>query len=161
MPDLESATHYPGTVLFEATNLSVGRGTPVAFQVIGAPWLDAGRVVARLGPQTGVSVTDTVVAPEGPPDGKHGGLTIPAVRLRVGDRQRYDPVSVAVTLLAAIWAEHPEALVVNDARLAQLIGTAGVWKGVLEGQAPAELAASWGPDILRFLSDRDRFLLYP
>ena len=161
MPDLESATHYPGTVLFEATNLSVGRGTPVAFQVVGAPWLDAARVVARLGPQAGVSVTDIVVAPEAPPDGKYGGQTIPAVRLRVGDRQRYHPVSVAVGLLAAIRAEHPESLVVNERRLAQLIGTAAVWEGVLAGQAPAQLVASWGPDILRFHRDRDRFLLYP
>src|SRR5690606_25114023 len=40
MPDLESATHYPGTCLFEGTNLSVGRGTSAAFQQIGAPWLD-------------------------------------------------------------------------------------------------------------------------
>src|SRR3989441_1089230 len=37
MPDLESAFHYPGTCLFEGTNLSVGRGTPFAFQVVGAP----------------------------------------------------------------------------------------------------------------------------
>jgi len=161
MPDLESATHYPGTVLFEATNLSVGRGTPVAFQVVGAPWLDAARVVARLGPQTGVSVTDTAVAPEDPPDGKYGGQTIPAVWLRVGDRQRYDPVAMAVALLAAIRAEHPESLAVNERRLAHLIGTAAVWEGVLAGQTPAQLVASWGPDILSFLRDRDRFLLYP
>ncbi|HJQ65419.1 MAG TPA: DUF1343 domain-containing protein, partial [Gemmatimonadales bacterium] len=39
MPSLESAFHYPGICLFEGTNLSVGRGTPLAFQVIGAPWL--------------------------------------------------------------------------------------------------------------------------
>ena len=30
MPDLESALHYPGTCLFEGTNLSVGRGTAFA-----------------------------------------------------------------------------------------------------------------------------------
>src|SRR2546428_7691872 len=40
MPDLESALHYPGTCLFEGTNVSVGRGAPRAFQVIGAPRLD-------------------------------------------------------------------------------------------------------------------------
>ncbi|HEX4574780.1 MAG TPA: exo-beta-N-acetylmuramidase NamZ domain-containing protein, partial [Gemmatimonadales bacterium] len=48
MPDLESALHYPGTCLFEGTNLSVGRGTGVAFQVIGAPWFDTAAVLARL-----------------------------------------------------------------------------------------------------------------
>ena len=44
MPNLESAVHYPGTCLFEATNLSVGRGTGMAYQVVGAPWLDTGAV---------------------------------------------------------------------------------------------------------------------
>jgi uncharacterized protein YbbC (DUF1343 family) len=160
MPDLESATHYPGTVLFEATNLSVGRGTPVAFQVIGAPWLDAAGVVARLGSQTGVRVTDTVIAPEAPPDGKYGGQTIPAVRFHAEDRQRYDPVTVAVALLVTIRAHHPESLVVNERRLAQLIGTPTVWTGVLEARPPGQLAASWSPDISRFLRDRGRFLLY-
>ena len=51
MPSVESARHYPGTCLFEGTNLSVGRGTPIAFQQIGAPWLDgdgAGREPERL-----------------------------------------------------------------------------------------------------------------
>src|SRR5206468_9422850 len=48
MPDLESAMHYPGTCLFEGTNLSVGRGTGFAFQVVGAPWLDADAVLRRI-----------------------------------------------------------------------------------------------------------------
>src|SRR5438477_10154496 len=48
MPDLESALHYPGTCLFEGTNLSVGRGTPFAFQVIGAPWLDPAALLRYL-----------------------------------------------------------------------------------------------------------------
>lgn len=39
MPSFESALCYPGTCLFEATNLSTGRGTDAPFQQIGAPWL--------------------------------------------------------------------------------------------------------------------------
>src|SRR5881628_2349315 len=33
MPDIESALLYPGTCLFEGTNVSVGRGTATAFRV--------------------------------------------------------------------------------------------------------------------------------
>ncbi|MBI5601416.1 MAG: DUF1343 domain-containing protein, partial [Gemmatimonadetes bacterium] len=40
MPSFESAQLYTGTCLFEATNLSVGRGTEAPFQQVGAPWLD-------------------------------------------------------------------------------------------------------------------------
>jgi len=48
MPDLGAATLYPGIGLFEASNLSVGRGTPHPFGWVGAPWLDSQRAVRRL-----------------------------------------------------------------------------------------------------------------
>ena len=41
MPDLETATVYPGMCLFEGTNFSEGRGTPSPFLMIGAPYIDA------------------------------------------------------------------------------------------------------------------------
>src|SRR5574341_1107000 len=73
MPDLESATHYPGVVVFEGTNLSVGRGTPIAFQVLGAPWLDPARVRALVGEVAGVALRDTTITPVSPTDGKYPG----------------------------------------------------------------------------------------
>ena len=48
LPTLASATSYPSLVPYEATNVSVGRGTPDAFQRFGAPWLRADSVVALL-----------------------------------------------------------------------------------------------------------------
>ncbi|HEX4599984.1 MAG TPA: DUF1343 domain-containing protein, partial [Gemmatimonadales bacterium] len=97
MPDLESALHYPGTCLFEGTNLSVGRGTGFAFQVIGAPWFDTAAVLSRLrtiarGPGSvlaGVEISAAVFTPHAPTDGKYDGVPLRGVRLRVTDRQRY------------------------------------------------------------------------
>jgi uncharacterized protein YbbC (DUF1343 family) len=45
---LAAVTSYPGTVYFEGTNLSEGRGTDRPFEQIGAPWLDAAAVAAIL-----------------------------------------------------------------------------------------------------------------
>ena len=42
MPTLDTALVYPGTGLFEGTNLSEGRGTTRPFETIGAPFLDRG-----------------------------------------------------------------------------------------------------------------------
>ena len=39
IPNLETAIVYPGMCLFEATNLSEGRGTQKPFLQIGAPWI--------------------------------------------------------------------------------------------------------------------------
>ena len=41
IPTLDSAIVYPGTVLFEGTNISEGRGTTRPFELVGAPWIDA------------------------------------------------------------------------------------------------------------------------
>ncbi len=48
MPDLETATLYPGLCLLEGTNLSEGRGTPKPFRQFGAPWIDSNALAARL-----------------------------------------------------------------------------------------------------------------
>ena len=160
MPDLESATHYPGTVIFEATNLSVGRGTPVAFQVVGAPWLNARAVVAALGAPAGVLATDTVVVPASPPDGKYDRVALPSVRLLVVDREAYDPVALAVALLGAIRAVHPDSLAVDPRRLAQLLGTDRVWEELERGSAPSAIVQGWEAPLEAFRAERDRSLLY-
>jgi len=48
MPSLATARVYPGGCLFEATNLSEGRGTTRPFEQVGAPFLDAGRLAGAL-----------------------------------------------------------------------------------------------------------------
>ena len=40
IPQIETAVIYPGTCIFEGTNLSVARGTTKPFQWVGAPYID-------------------------------------------------------------------------------------------------------------------------
>ena len=50
-PNLRSVDEellYPGIGLLEGTNLSVGRGTLTPFEVVGAPSIDEGALVAAL-----------------------------------------------------------------------------------------------------------------
>ena len=161
MPSLESAIPYPGTVLFEATNLTVGRGTPIAFQVIGAPWLNATAVIQRVGDIAGAVLRDTVIVPENPTDGKYAGIAVPAVRLHVLDRERFDPVAVALWLLAAVRAEHPDSLRLTARRMDELAGTDRLRHVIVEGADPASLLAEWRAESARFLEARAPFLLYP
>lgn len=160
MPNLESATHYPGLVLFEATALSVGRGTPVAFQVIGAPWLEGRALLQAVGRLPGVQLRDTTIVPLDPPDAKYGGREISAIRFRVTDRDAYDPVRTAVTLLAALAHRYGDSLRVDESRMARLAGTDRLWRDVQRGATPDEIVRSWEDDRARFRSQRERYLLY-
>ena len=91
LPTLASATVYPALVAFEGSNLSVGRGTPDAFQAFGAPWLPADGVAARSTRAVcpGVRFERHDLAPRAAGDGKYSGQTIPGVRIVVTDRDRF------------------------------------------------------------------------
>lgn len=168
MPDLESAMHYPGLCLFEATNLSVGRGTPFAFQVIGAPWLDTAAVVRALREGArgkrerlaGVAISGVAFTARGPTDGKYDGVALPGLRLRVTDRRRYDPTKTAVLLLAAIRAVHPDSLVLSASRFDRLAAGPELREAVLAGRAPERVWRAWDRELARFRRERAKYVLY-
>ncbi len=148
LPDLESVAWYPGTVLFEATNLSVGRGTDAPFREVGAPWLDAGRV-ARVMALRYHLVLDTVsFVPRSSGDGKYDGVRVTGVRFPRFDRARGDPVRDALRLLATIRSLQPGRLRVDSSGLARRLGRP--WRG----------PTTWPADAARFRAARRPFLLY-
>lgn len=51
MPTFDTTVIYPGTCLFEATNVSEGRGTTRPFEIIGAPFVDPKEYAAALNAQ--------------------------------------------------------------------------------------------------------------
>jgi uncharacterized protein YbbC (DUF1343 family) len=106
---LDAALIYSGTVLFEGTNLSEGRGTAYPFQLIGAPWLgDAGAIAKELRAKRipGVVFDSTLVTIEA--GQKWGGQRIPMVTIVVADRDAVRPYQVGLELLRAIYRRHPK-----------------------------------------------------
>jgi uncharacterized protein YbbC (DUF1343 family) len=163
MPTIESALHYPGTCLFEGTNLSVGRGTPLPFQQIGAPWLDAEQLAARLNRQQlpGVRVEAVRFTPERAGDGKYEGREIAGIRFVATDRASYDPPRTAVAALIELQALHGDSLRFHEAHFDRLAGTDRLRTGVLRGTSAAALTAAWGAQLQAFEVLRQRYLLYP
>ncbi len=107
MPTFECAELYPGLCLFEATNLSVGRGTEAPFQQIGAPWLDAEGIVRQLTPRCTTEVEPQVVTFT-PLIGPYAGEPCHGVRLRLAKPAIVRPVALGLLALSAIVRLHPE-----------------------------------------------------
>ena len=168
MPSLESAFHYPGLCLFEGTNLSVGRGTEVAFQLIGAPWLDPPRLLRTLkgagngerSALVGVEVTDTIFTPRGPTDGKYDGVPLRGVRFRVTDRARYDPTLLAVALLVALHAVHPDSFQFRGAGMDRLAAGPELRRAILAGRSLSDIWRTWSEPLAHFRRQRAKYLLY-
>jgi uncharacterized protein YbbC (DUF1343 family) len=162
MPTLESAIHYPGTCLFEGVNMSVGRGTPMAFQQVGAPWLDAAGLIERMRARNlpGVRFEAVTFTPEAPGDNKYGGEPVEGVRLHVTDRATYDPTHVAVAMLVEIHAAHADSLQFLERHFDRLAGTDALRLGILAGRQPDALTATWPAQLEAFNRMRSRYLIY-
>ncbi|HEY3504296.1 MAG TPA: DUF1343 domain-containing protein [Actinocatenispora sp.] len=106
IPTADSALVYPGTGLFEGTNLSEGRGTTRPFELVGAPYLDARFVPALRGldlPGTGfreVWFTPTFH--------KHAGTALRGVQVHVTDARAFEPVRTAVAMLGTLRELYPD-----------------------------------------------------
>ena len=160
---LESLYHYPGLCLFEGTNLSVGRGSDAPFEQIGAPWLDTAAVLARVRAAglPGVGVEGTAFTPRSPGDGKYADTAVAGIRLRVLDRDAYDPTATAVHLLAAVRAVHPDRFAWIARHFDRLAGGPVLREQLEAGTDPAAIVAGWDDALRAFRERRKAFLIYP
>jgi uncharacterized protein YbbC (DUF1343 family) len=106
LPSEKSAVVYPGTVLAEALNLSEGRGTTTPFELLGAPWLDARRVINNLR-ERGVPGVDFRQHNYIPTFHKYEGQLCQGIYIHPTDRKLYRPVETAMHLFDAIIDESP------------------------------------------------------
>jgi uncharacterized protein YbbC (DUF1343 family) len=162
IPTIESALHYPGTCLFEGTNLSVGRGTDRAFQHVGAPWLDGRTLAQRLNAHglPGVRFEATTFTPLEPGDGKFDGQVVSGVQVVATD-STYDPTRAAVAMLVEARALAGATWEWRPSHFDRLAGTDRLRSGIEAGQPIEALTREWDAARRSFEGRRARYLLYP
>ena len=89
---------YSGVGLLEATNLSVGRGTDMPFEVIGAPWIADPQALADGMNARGLAGVRFQPASFTPTSSVYAGQAVGGVRMEVTDRDAIRPVSVGLAL---------------------------------------------------------------
>ncbi len=105
---------YPGTVFFEGTTATEGRGTDSPFTQIGASWMTDNAAIAQelnalaMPGVTFEPVTRTIEATY-----KFGGQTIPMLKIHVTNRNAVRPVEVGIRMLRVIYTHHPKRLPVE------------------------------------------------
>ena len=167
MPRVETAVVYPGTCLFEATNLSEGRGTTRPFELLGAPFIDhrwADALQARDLP--GVEFREAYFTPI---TSKQAGKSCGGVQLHVTDRDAFDAIRTAITMIvvgrrlyAGSWAWRTESgSTYSGYWMDKLTGNSDVRLAIDRGADTDEVIAVWQQDLAKFRRTRERYLLYP
>jgi len=166
MISLSTAIVYPGTCIFEGTNVSEGRGTDKPFEYIGAPWLNAVEAAKDLNHYNleGVKFEPIQITPVKTPNNaaqpKYFNQKCNDVYIKVTDRNIFKPVESALYLLWEIKKNSPENFKWREKTFDRLCGTPKVRLMLDEGKSPGEIISSWKEDLNIFKKIRSKYLLY-
>ena len=168
MPTLDTAVVYPGTVLFEGTNVSEGRGTTRPFEIVGAPWPVAERFAEQMNALSlgGVYFRPVVFEPTFQ---KHAKTTCAGVQIHVLDRGTFRPVEAGVALIKAFrdagpneyaWRHPPYEYERTKMPIDILAGSSELREQIESGASVRDIARSWTAPVDAFMKMRERYLLY-
>jgi uncharacterized protein YbbC (DUF1343 family) len=168
IPTVDSAVVYPGTVLFEGTNVSEGRGTTRPFELIGAPWVDAEGFADTLNARglPGAHFRPVVFEPTFQ---KHAKQPCGGCQIHVLNRGTFRAVQAGVAVLTEIRAQNPAAFqwrqppyeYEHDKLPFDILAGSAQLREQIDGGMPADaIVDSWTDEIERFRTERHGYLLY-
>jgi uncharacterized protein YbbC (DUF1343 family) len=168
LPTFEAALVYSGTVLFETTVLSYGKGTSHPFTTIGAAWVDGEAVASRLNglDLPGVVFDPLVFTPDSAlaPNPRSAGIELEGIRYRITDVDAFRPVETGVHVLVA-FRDHAidqgaGPIVDRSAMFNLLAGTFRLLSQLRAGASAGEIIDSWADDVRVFEAVRQPYLRY-
>jgi uncharacterized protein YbbC (DUF1343 family) len=168
MPTLDTAIVYPGTVLYEGTLLSEGRGTTRPFELIGAPWLDGDELVLRMN-KVGLEGVHFRGVTFEPTFQKHARATCSGCQIHVTSRAEFLPVKAGVSLLRECYGSAPDRFqwrdppyeYEHDKMPIDILAGSPALRQQIESQVPLkEIAATWRPGVAEFQEISRKYLLY-
>lgn len=168
MPTLDTALVYPGMCLFEATNVSEGRGTTRPFEIFGAPFIHADTIVKAL---REFRLPGVVFRPLSfqPTFQKHAGLLCGGAQIHVTDRERFKPFKTGVAILKAIhntyprdfkWKEPPYEYEEINLPIDILAGSDRLRKDIESWKDLDEMEKWWNAEAKTFEKTRKDYLIY-
>lgn len=147
LPDDESIRLYPSLCFFEATAISVGRGTDFPFQVAGAP-------AKRYG-----TFTFTPEPKEGVKNPMHNGKKCYGVDLR--GKELNSPLDLDFLISFYKKSGKGAAFFTSPKFMDLLAGTNKLRLQIIRGESAQNITDSWAADLNKYKVLREKYLLYP
>lgn len=172
LPTVEPVYVYPGTVIFEGTNLSEGRGTGLPFQFIGAPYLSSSRdfkeATMRIlgGNAPGVFLREAQFEPTSQ---KWAGKTCHGIQIHVQEPRLVRSLDLSVALVRAAieiggdsfqWKQPPYEYDFNTLPMKLIYGSQKTDQKFFAKDFSIE-DPFWHEGIDRYIDGVTRYLLYP
>lgn len=168
MPTVDTAVVFPGTVYFEGTQVSEGRGTTRPFEIVGAPYINSYEYVKALSSLELPGVTFRAVEFL-PTFQKHAQIVCGGAFVHVLDREIFKPVITGIAMIKAAydlyreefkWKNPPYEYVFDRNPFDVIHGSTKLREQFESGVSVSEIKSSWANDENEFLKTREKYLLY-
>jgi len=160
-PNIRNQTQallYAGVGLLEATNLSVGRGTDMPFEVIGAPWITDPQALADGMNARGLAGVQFRPVFFTPTSSVHANVPLGGVRLEVTDRDAIRAVSVGLALGRELMERYPANF--RPAAIQNLLVNRVAMWSILRGEPFVRIMGWVDVSHAAFLQRRESYLIY-
>lgn len=155
--NLTAATLYPGVCILERTKLSMGRGTPIPFEWVGAPWID-GAVLARELNAAAPAGVQFRPMEQTPTASLYAGERCGGVRIELLDRERLNALELGAVLATTLYRLYPEQLEVE--KIDVLLQHPATIDAIRRGDSAEAIQRLWAASLDGFLARRAKYLLY-
>ena len=148
LPNDQAIALYASLCPFEGTSVSVGRGTPYPFQVIGSPDLKVYSFRFMPRPLKGSDMN---------PLHKNTycyGLNLQQAEVPHGFTLKY------ILQFYRQYTDNPQAFFTRPHWFDLLLGTDSVRLSIIKGKTEAEIRATWEPALRQYKAVRGKYLLY-
>jgi len=166
IPDLQVATIYPGTCLFEGTNISEGRGTFHPFLRIGAPWFNENTFLSinKLLDIPGVLMAPISFIPKSikgmSAKPKHLNTPVQGLKIAIKDRNIIKPYIAGIELVKYFYDQQKDNFKWRERHFDRLCGTDKIREFIIAGKPMSKIKKWCDKDIDAFLKQREKYLLY-
>jgi uncharacterized protein YbbC (DUF1343 family) len=159
IPHFDTTVVYPGTCLIEGTNVTEGRGTPLPFEVIGAPWIDGEALAAEMNSQRLEGVRFRAVQFT-PSEWKYPHQLCEGVQVHVTAREALRPVTMGLQIVRTLRDMYPGQFAWRAEHFDSLIGNATTREQLERGVKVDTVTAAWEDEQAAFRARSRAYWLY-
>ncbi len=151
LPNDTAINLYPSLCFFEGTNVSVGRGTEMQFQVVGTPYKRSYKFDYNFTPKPNVGAKHP----------KHEGKENYGYDLSNTERLNEISLKWLIEFYKLNQSFYkPEEFFFNDDFFTKLAGTSSLQQQIEAGLSEEAIKQSWQTDLEKFKKIREKYLIY-
>jgi len=147
--NINAAVLYSGIGCFEATNISVGRGTDIPFEFFGAPWMDNVEISKELNKKNmkGVNFSPCERTPEAD---LYKGENVKGICVNVYEKKDVRSFDVFVNSIYLINKNHPDKLIIKEDEISKMVGDKEFYEMIKKGKNPEYIIKKYRKGLKKF-----------